>query len=73
MLLIIQKCKYDKRICFFIPKQKNSLPDFNTNYQMPSQNRTNVGSNNNYIKLDTKEDFKYSKKKEVMANQKLKK
>ena len=39
--------------------KKNSLPDFNTDYQMPSQNRTNAGSNNNYIKLDTKEDFKY--------------
>jgi len=39
--------------------KKNNLPDFNTDYQIPNQNRTNVGSNNNYIKLDTKEDFKY--------------
>ena len=40
--------------------KKNSLPDFNTDYQIPSQNRTNTGSNNNnYIKLDMKEDFKY--------------
>jgi len=34
--------------------KKNSLPDFNIDYQIPSQNRTNDGSNNNYIKLDTK-------------------
>ena len=40
--------------------KKNNLPDFNTDYQMPSQNRTNSGNNNNnYIKLDMKEDFKY--------------
>ena len=38
--------------------KKNNLPDFNTDYQMPSQNKTNAGNNNNYIKL-TKEDFKY--------------
>ena len=42
-----------------LQSKKNSLPDFNTDYQMPSQSRTNVGSNNNFIKLDTKEDFKY--------------
>lgn len=39
--------------------KKNNLPDFNTDYKMPSQNRNNTGNNNNYIKLDTKEDFKY--------------
>ena len=39
--------------------KKNSLPDFNADYQMPSKNRTNAGSNNNYINLDIKEDFKY--------------
>ena len=43
--------------------KKNNSPDFNTDYKMPSQNR----SNNNFIKLETKnitpskpiEDFKY--------------
>ena len=39
--------------------KKNNLPDFNTDYQMPSQNRNNAGNNNNYMKLDTKDDFKY--------------
>ena len=39
--------------------KKNNLPDFSTDYQMPSQNRNNAGNNNNYIKLDTKEDYKY--------------
>ena len=43
---------------------KNNLPDFTTDYKMPSQNRSNT---NNFIKLETKnitpskpiEDFKY--------------
>ena len=39
--------------------KKNNLPDFNTDYQISSQNRNNAGNNNNYIKFDTKEDFKY--------------
>ena len=44
--------------------KKNNLPDFTTEYKMPSQNRSN---GNNFIKLETKnitpskplEDFKY--------------
>ena len=42
--------------------KKNNLPDFTTDYQMPSQNKTN---GNNFIKLENKniskpiEDFKY--------------
>ena len=42
--------------------KKNNLPDFTTDYQMPSQNRNN---GNNFIKLENKvnskpiEDFKY--------------
>ena len=42
--------------------KKNNLPDFSTDYQMPSQNRNN---GNNFIKLDNRvnskpiEDFKY--------------
>ncbi len=42
--------------------KKNNLPDFTTDYQMPSQNRSN---GNNFIKLENKinsnpiEDFKY--------------
>ena len=43
--------------------KKNILPDFTTDYKMPSQNRNN--GNNNFIKLENKintkplEDFKY--------------